>query len=46
MNEAQPNLGYKARVVKHAYVLVKPIMERKVPFFPRLKISYLKDSSF
>src|SRR6266498_70166 len=46
MDEAQPNLGYEARVVKRAYTLVKPVLGRKVPFFPRLKISYLKDSSY
>ena len=46
MDKAQPNLGHKARIVKWVYTLVKPILERKVPFFPRLKISYLKDSSY
>src|SRR6266540_4216144 len=46
MDETQPNLGYKARVAKRAYILVKPILRRKVPFFLRLKISYLKDSSY
>src|SRR6266498_2626916 len=46
MDEAQPNLGHEARVVKRAYTLVKPVLGRKVLFFPRLKISYLKDSSY
>src|SRR6266542_342183 len=46
MDEAQPNLGYEARVAKRAYTLIKPVLGRKVPFFPRLKMSYLKDSSY
>src|SRR6266511_3906464 len=46
MDEAQPNLGHEARVAKRAYTLVKPVLGRKVPFFPRLKMSYLKDSSY
>src|SRR6266498_2276738 len=46
MDETQPNLGHKARVAKRAYALVKPVMGRKVLFFSRLKMSYLKDSSF
>src|SRR6266540_5909774 len=46
MDETQPNLGHEARVAKRAYTLVKPVLERKVPFFPRLKMSYLKDSSY
>src|SRR6266511_5767653 len=46
MDEAQPNLGHEARVAKRAYTFVKPVLGRKVLFFPRLKISYLKDSSF
>ncbi len=46
MDEAQPNLGHKARVAKHAYALVKPVLGRKIPFFPKLKMSYLKDSFF
>ena len=46
INEAQPNLSYKARVAKCTYTLVKPVLGRKVPFFPRLKMSYLKDSSY
>src|SRR6266508_2406644 len=46
MDEAQPNLGHEARVAKRAYTLVKPVLERKVPFFPRLKMSYLKDSFY
>ena len=46
MDEAQPNLGHEARVAKRAYTLVKPILGRKVPFFPRLKMFYLKDSSY
>ena len=45
-DEAQPNLGHKARVAKRAYTLVKPVLGRKVPFFLRLKISYLKDSFY
>ena len=45
-DEAQPNLGHKVRVAKRAYILVKPVLRRKVPFFPRLKMSYLKDSSY
>src|SRR6266540_871316 len=46
MDETQPNLSHEARVVKRAYTLVKPVLERRVPFFLRLKISYLKDSSY
>ncbi len=46
MDEAQPNLGHEARVAKRAYTLIKPVLGRKVPFFPRLKMSYLKDSSY
>src|SRR6266542_4135278 len=46
MNEAQLNLGHEMRVAKRAYTLVKPVLERKVLFFPRLKMSYLKDSSY
>ncbi len=46
MDEAQPNLGHEARIAKRAYTLVKPVLRRKVPFFSRLKISYLKDSSY
>jgi len=46
MDEARPNLGHEVRVAKRAYTLVKPILGRKVSFFPRLKISYLKDSSY
>ena len=45
-DEAQLNLGHKARVTKQAYTLVKPVLGRRVPFFPRLKMSYLKDSSY
>src|SRR6266540_3458128 len=46
MDETQPNLGYEARVAKRAYTLIKPVLRRKVPFFPRLKMSYLKNSSY
>ena len=46
INETQPNLGHEARVAKHAYTLIKLVLERKVPFFPRLKMSYLKDNSY
>ncbi len=46
MDETQPNLGHEARVAKRAYTLVKPVLRRKVLFFPRLKMSYLKDSSY
>src|SRR6266542_6087621 len=46
MDETQSNLSHEARVAKRAYTLVKPVLERKVPFFPRLKMSYLKDSSY
>src|SRR6266540_1997951 len=45
-DETQPNLGHKARMAKRAYTLVKPVLGRKVPFFPRLKMSYLKDSPY
>src|SRR6266511_3087524 len=34
MDEAQPNLGHEARVAKRAYTLIKPVLGRKVPFFP------------
>src|SRR6266498_538210 len=46
IDETQPNLGHEARVAKRAYTLVKPVLGRKVPFFPRFKMSYLKDSSY
>src|SRR6266508_3300823 len=46
IDEAQPNLGYEVKVTKRAYTLVKPVLRRKVPFFLRLKMSYLKDSSY
>src|SRR6266542_3143097 len=46
MDEAQLNLGHEVRVAKRAYTLVKSVLGRKVPFFPRHKISYLKDSSY
>jgi len=45
-DETQPNLDHEVRVAKQAYTLVKPVMGRKVPFFSRLKMSYLKDSSY
>ena len=40
------NLGHKARVAKHAYTLVKPILERKVLYFLRFKMSYFKNSFY
>ena len=46
MDEAQLNLDHEARVMKRAYILIKPVLGRKVLFFPRLKMSYLKDSSY
>src|SRR6266542_2872797 len=46
INEAQPNLGHEARVMKRVYTLVKPVLGRKVPFFLRFKMSYLKNSSY
>ena len=46
IDEVQPNLGHKARVAKRAYTLIKPVLGRKVPFFSRFKMSYLKDSSY
>jgi len=46
MDETQSNLGYETRVAKQAYTLIKPVLERRVSFFPRLKMSYLKDSSY
>ncbi len=46
MDETQPNLGHEARVAKRAYILIKPVVRRKVPFFSRLKMSYLKDSFY
>ncbi len=46
MDKTQPNLGHEARVAKRAYTLVKPVLRRKVLFFSRLKMSYLKDSSY
>src|SRR6266540_1303887 len=45
-DETQPNLDHEVRVAKQAYTPVKPVMGRKVPFFSRLKMSYLKDSSY
>src|SRR6266498_2770935 len=46
MNKIQPNLSYEVRVAKRAYTLVKPVFERKVSYFLRLKMFYLKDSSY
>src|SRR6266511_3364401 len=46
MDKVRPNLSHEVRVAKRAYTLIKPVLERKVPFFPRLKMSYLKDSSY
>src|SRR6266508_4609154 len=46
MDEIQPNLDHEVRVAKRAYTLVKPVLGRKVSFFPRFKISYLKDSFY
>ncbi len=46
IDETQSNLGYEARVMKRAYTLVKPILERKILYFSRLKMFYLKDSSY
>ncbi len=46
MDETQPNLDHEARVAKRAYTLVKPVLGKKIPFFLRLKMSYLKDSSY
>ena len=46
MDEAWLNLGHKVKVTKRAYTLVKPLLGRKVPFFFRLKMSYLKDNSY
>ena len=46
MDEAQPNLGHEVKVAKRAYTLVKPVLGRKILFFLRLKMSYLKDSSY
>src|SRR6266540_4395832 len=45
-NETQLNLGHEVRVAKRVYTLVKPVLGRRIPFFSRLKISYLKDSSY
>ena len=45
-DEVQPNLSYEARVAKRAYTFIKPVFGKKVPFFSRLKMSYLKDSSY
>ena len=46
MNEIQSNLSHKARVMKRTYILVKPVLGRKILYFSRLKISYLKDSLY
>src|SRR6266542_3873404 len=46
MDDTWPNLGHETRVAKRAYTLIKPVLERKVLFFLRLKMSYLKDSSY
>ena len=32
-DETQPNLGHEARVAKHAYTLVQPVVRNKVLFF-------------
>ena len=45
-DETQPNLGHEVRVAKQAYIFVKPVFERKVLYFSRLKMSYLKDNSY
>src|SRR6266542_6171032 len=45
-DKAQLNLDHEARVAKRAYTLIKPVIGRRVPFLPRLKMSYLKDSSY
>ena len=46
LDKTRPNLGHEVRVAKRAYTLIKPVLGRKVPYFPRLKMSYLKDSSY
>ena len=45
-DKVQPNLGHKVRVAKWAYTLVQPVIRNRIPFFSRLKMSYLKDSSY
>ncbi len=35
IDEIQSNLEHETRVAKCAYTLVKPVFERKVPFFPK-----------
>ncbi len=46
MDKIWPNLDHEAKVAKRAYTLVKPVLRRKVSYFSRLKMSYLKDSSY
>ena len=46
IDETKPNLGHEARVMKRAYTLIKPILKRKISYFLRLKMFYLKDSSY
>ncbi len=46
IDEAQLNLGHKARVAKWVYTLIKSVMRNKVSFFPKLKMFYLKNNSF
>ncbi len=46
IDETQLNLSYKARIAKRTYIFIKPVLRKKILFFPNLKISYLKDSSF
>ncbi len=46
LNKTKLNLDHKARVVKQVYILVKPVLKRKILYFLKLKISYLKDSSY
>ena len=46
IDKIQSNLSYEARVTKQVYTLVKSVLERKVLYFPRLKIFYFKNSSY
>jgi len=46
IDEAHPNLGHEVRIAKRAYALIKSVIRNKVSFFPKLKMSYLKNNSF
>ncbi len=46
MDKTWSNLDYEAKVAKQVYTFVKPVLKKKVLYFLRLKMFYLKDSSY